>query len=708
MIDGVKLRLADWRADSRAWIGLRGFDLWILVGVWSVLSVVVFWLATGHESPRRYQDEFLFWNLAQAFAGGEGLTWRGVGIGLYSFLYPVLLAPAFWVGGSVAPEYTLVHLINSLMMVAVIFPAYLMARPLMGRGAAFLAAALAASVPAMNYAGVIGTEALAYPVATGAFGAMIYSIAQPRRRNWILALAMILVAALTRAQFVVLGPIYLVALVLAGVMRQPETRREFWRAIREPLILMVAGAVLVGLAFLVRGRGAVGLYQGIFDGVSPDIGEVMYWAKALMADVYVVAAVIPVVATLAMFLHKDSRRDPLVGALLAVTLIASLAFVAQVTLFSATNPYDWRNRNIFYERYIFYLGPLFFTGLLVAWRRVSLYPAIASSALAVLVMSGFQTDSVLVPFSYDSFGMTLIGHYMSANPDDVERIGTLLAGLTAVLCAVYCISRLERSMLARYFGIASILITIGILGWGQAKTWQLARLYSHDAFVGVPKPADFVDKGTDSDVGMIVTSTDAPEMYFTAEFWNEKIVRAFATEASPIKTPIMYSPTCNFDWNETGTILGTGCDMVPRAFFMRNETVSMHLKNEVKYVHPTPSVPSLTLMESNSPAAILSFVDGRNVTTGVVQGALNIRTFLEKPGRLRITFGETGARQHVIVGDQPQRQIPANQSATLTARVPAFDQTLPININNRRGEPLPTTVTQIELRQDGGDWVSIL
>src|SRR5262245_56670033 len=99
-----------------------------MLGIWAVVSTIIFALAVGHESPRRYQDEFLFWGVAKSFASGMGLTWRGVDLGLRSWLYPVLLAPAFWIGDTVPESYTLVHLINSLMMSATVFPAFLMAR----------------------------------------------------------------------------------------------------------------------------------------------------------------------------------------------------------------------------------------------------------------------------------------------------------------------------------------------------------------------------------------------------------------------------------------------------------------------------------------------------------------------------------------------------------------------------------------------------
>ncbi|MBI5310493.1 MAG: hypothetical protein HZB14_05645 [Actinobacteria bacterium] len=705
--DWLKVRVAALRVDSRAWIKLHALELWVITGLWMLISLAIFWLATGHESPRRFQDEFLFWSVAESFAGGDGLTWRGEGIGLYYFLYPVMLAPAFWLGGSVAASYTLVHLLDSLFITGVIFPAFLLARMYMRFAPAVLAAIFAVAAPAMNYAGIIGTESLAYPAATAALAAIVLSIARPRRRNWALALVMIGVALFTRAQFAVFAPVYLAALVLAGLMLAKPDRREYFRVQREPIGLLVATHLLAIIALVVIGRGVVGLYQGIFEGVSPDWSDIVYWAKALLADVYMLGAVIPVIATVAMWFHRENRRDPLVGALLAVSLIATLALVAQITWFSSINPYDWRSRHIFYERYMFYLGPLYFTGLLVAWKRVSLPAALASSAIAVVIMTGFQTDSVLIPFSYDSFSLTLVGWYLDAHQEAIANIGMRLAGVTAILGALYTISRLERSTIARILGGLAVAVSLAILVGGQAQTWYYARLFSGDAFAGVAKPANFVDRNTDQDVGMIVTSTDSPEMYFTAEFWNDRIVRAFETDDVPFQTPVMYSPRCTFDFDETGAILGTGCDKVPSAYYLRNDTVSMHLKDEVKRVHPSDDTPNISLMVGTPPPRILSIVDGRNVISGEMNGTMNVRTFLDRPGKLRVEFAEVRSTMYVRMGPRGKGTVQPGKPGSVTVDLPANEALTPVSIRTPGGVPGVATVTDVKVKQGDGGWISI-
>jgi hypothetical protein len=705
---GVKTGFKQWRIDARAWLREHGFEMWLITGIWAVLTVIIFWLASGHQSPRRYQDEFLFWALAKNFAHGDGLTWRGVDLHMRSWLYPVLISPAFWVSNTVAGAYTAVHLINSMMIVGTLFPAFFMARMFMGRIEALVAALFAVSVAAMNYAGIIGTENLAYLTCTAAFGGIILAAAKPRLRNWIFAFAMMFIAVLTRTQFVLLLPIFFATILTVALMRGPGDRVPYLRSQKWLLGGMLGLFVLGGLAFLIQGKAAVGLYGGVFDGIPLTWTAVKFWVKAFSADIYLLAGIIPVIATLALFGNKENRRDPLIAALLALTVIASLAFIAQVSWFSATSPYDWRARHIFYERYMFYLGPLFFTGLMVSIRRVSVGSAIVSVAVATLIVSGFQTDAVLVPFSYDSFGLSLVGRYMGDNTAGALHIGMLLARVTLALGILYVLSTIPKESVARLFRLGIILLAFGILVAGQVKTWSYAREFSAEAFAGFPKPADFIDKNTDEDVGMIITSTDAPEMYFASEFWNNQITSAWATDAVPFQSPIMYSPNCKFAWEPSGLITGDNCaEPVPNAWYIRNETVSVHFKNETKRVHPAAQYPMLTLIVNKPPSSLMSILSGRNVSNAVVQGTLSAETFLPQQGKLRFQITPAQRPRLIQIGNT-QHVLKTNQAGSFVVTIPKDDHTTTLQIKTPTGVADAAAVTGVDVREPGGDWNSIL
>jgi hypothetical protein len=252
-----------------------------------------------------------------------------------------------------------------------------------------------------------------------------------------------------------------------------------------------------------------------------------------------------------------------------------------------------------------------------------------------------------------------------------------------------------------------VLFTFGALIASQAQTWHYARMFSKEAFSLVPKPADFIDQNTNQDVGMIITSTDDPVSYFTTEFWNNRVVRVFATDAQPIASPIMYSPRCEFDWAKDGQILGTGCDEVPDAWYLRSGNVVMHLKGETKRVHPSKFWPEMTLMVGTPPARMLSMIDGRAVRTGVVNGALNARTFLDGNGQMRV--GVRGGNGSVVVSsDKSSMTVSPGSTRTLTFNVPAEEHVSTITLKTPSGLQSTAQVTSLEVREPGGRWQSIL
>lgn len=698
--------LSNWHRDAGAWLRAHRVELWILVAIWALLSVVMFQLASGHISPRRHQDEFLFWGLARSFASGDGLTWRGEGLGLLSWLYPVLLAPAFWLADGVPGQYTLVHLINALMISVTIFPAFLMARLMMGARRALVAGLLAVSVPAMNYAGIIGTENLAYPLFTGACGAMLLALSRPRPRNALLAFALLGACVLTRTQFLILLPIFAGTLLLAALMRPAGARGDYLSERGVIWIPLAVISALGGTYVLVYGASAFGLYAGAFDGVPLDLDEAWFWFKAFSADVYLLGAIVPAIATLAMLARAENRRDPVIGALLALALVASLALVLQVSWFSATNPYNWRREHIFYERYLFYLGPLYFTGLLAALGRVSWPGALASTLVATLVVSGFQKDAVLAPFSYDSFGLTLVGKYLAAHPAAGAQIGIALAAITLVVGLAYVVSTL-RGRIA--WATARILIglVIAVLLVTQAQSWKLVRESSEISFDNFTKPVDFMARATSRPVGMIVTSEDAPLDYFTTEFWNPNVVRLFATGSAPFRTPTMYSPRCTLEVAGDGRMLSPDCDLIPSAWYMHGERLAMHLKDEYLREHPSPDAPEMTLMAGRPPARIFSLVDGRQVTSGVVQGQMTIRLFADVAGKLKLRLRAADKPVLVLIGKDSWPIEPGGRR-TVTRDLPPGGSSVTMDVELPDGTPGGLVVDGVEVREGQGLWRTIL
>jgi hypothetical protein len=635
--------LSQWRSDAASWTRSNRRDLLIVGAVWLVASAFYFVLSRGNVTPRHQQDEFLYWALAKAFAHGDGFTWRGSGIPLRTFLYPVSISPAFHLADSVKGQLELVHAFNALMMSFTAFPAFLMARLFVERRAAYYVMALAIAVPAMNYVGLIGTETAAYPLCTAAFGGILLSATQPRTRNTWLALGLIGFACVARMQFVLLLPIYVATLVLVGLMRGRGGALEYLRQQWVAFLLLFA-AIVGGLMAVFVARGTtVGIYGDIFNTAPLTWENVSFWSKSFAADVFLVAAVIPAIATFALLAARSNRTDSKLGPLAALALIAAIAFVAQVAWFSATSPEYWRVLNLFYERYIFYLGPIFFTGLMAARGRVSPRAAIVTSVIAVVVVSGFQTDALATPFSYEAFGLTYLSYLASNHVGGEPPVGLWAAGVTAVLGLIYVASTVsERHAAIKRYGTAlAISLPLILLVVTQARAWSYAWLYAEDSLALEPSPVDFIDRSARNDVGMIVAKGTERIEYFQDEFWNPRITQMYASESPPVSSPKLFTPNCPFEWTRKGQIVSELCPRDPGAWYLRSDQLTMHLRGETSRKNPKSK--TTTLIAAPSPTRIESFLDGRNPDTGVVTGNVSVTSFLDQPGELRVTLLVGGA-----------------------------------------------------------------
>lgn len=677
--------LSRWRSDAASWLRRNRTDLLILVGIWLASSLAYFLLARGYVTPRHQQDEFLYWALSKSFAAGDGFSWRGVPIALRPFLYPVTISPAFHLAGSVEGQFNAVHAINSLMMCATAFPAFLMARLFTDRSGAYIATAFALLVPAMNYVGLVGTEPLAYPVCTAALGAILLACAKPRARNTLLALALIVLAVVSRLQFVILLPVFFAAIFAIALMRGREGAREYLGQQKLALGLLGFGLAAALLMLLVDRYGTVGLYGGLFAAVPLTAENAAFWTKSFAADVFMVVAVVPAIATFALIARRANRRDPLLGALIAVAFLTTFVLIAQVAWFSATSPEYWRVLNLFYERYIFYLGPLFFTGFMAARGKVSTRAAAITSVIAVIVISGFQADALATPFSYEAFGLTYLGYFVSNHDGPFTQVGLLAAGVSAVLALFYVLSTISdrHASVKRYATALAIGLPMALLVLTQARAWTYGVQYASDSRAQQPQPIDFVARATPDDVGMIVSSGAERIDYFQDEFWNPNLTQLFVSSAPPVSSPAIFTPNCPFSWDKTGLITSRACPELPEHWYLRSKKLAMHLRGETERVKAGPTA---TLITAPRPTRISSFLGGRDPLTGKLTAPASITTFLEQPGRLRYELASAdGKRQRFNMSVAADEQ-------TIKLRVPT-------------GEAV--RLIDAEVREGNGPWRSI-
>jgi hypothetical protein len=351
-----------------------------LLSIFLWLSIVYAVEAWAHGTPWLFGDELELTQLSRAIADTGHAARRGEPHS-YDALWTYLMAPA-WLIDNVHTAYSAVKYLGVIVMSLTAFPAYGLARLVVGRYPALFVAAASTAIPALAYSSMIVEEPLAYPYSTLCLFLILRALITPSR-GWVAgALLSIVLAPLVRGELGVLVVIFGLAAVFMLWRSGWITRwRRSWRT-----------SDWIGLAVLLTGVGV---------GVSAVLGHRSYeWLiatgfyKDRMFDLGLNAAgaltiglgVLPVVAGLASLWRApgeapsrgvSSFRSVLLAAIVGFGLYTSVKSTYVSTTFGTYT----------YERNLIYLAPLLFTGTALWLERRRLHPvALAAAAGTVLYL----------------------------------------------------------------------------------------------------------------------------------------------------------------------------------------------------------------------------------------------------------------------------------------------------------------------------------
>ena len=151
-----------------------------LLVLYFALAALYAWQASRRVVPTTFTDELELTQLARAIAHTGEPARRGIPYPGLASLVAYVLAPVWWLG-SVSASYAAAKLMLVLAMTATIFPAYGLARMVVPKWYALVAAGAAVAVPALAYAPILVEEPLAYPLATLALWLIARALEQPTR-----------------------------------------------------------------------------------------------------------------------------------------------------------------------------------------------------------------------------------------------------------------------------------------------------------------------------------------------------------------------------------------------------------------------------------------------------------------------------------------------------------------------------------------------
>ena len=344
------------RAATRPVLGVEPglLALWILLaaGLSAITAQVTDWNAMT--------DELVWERLAISIGQTHSLlpTLHGEHVRSLAQLYPALISPFFWGGGSVSAALRNAHVLNAWVMSSACIPAFLLARRVTGRRwPAYALAFVTVCMPWIVYATTLLTEVVGYPAFVWALLAIHATIASPSRRNDALAVLALAVAFFARQQLLVLAGVLPVALLLFHLLGDTG---PVWGRLREALrrhvVLAAVYAALAAAALGVIASGGnlvfLSVYGGQLTGKILPRGALGAFAGHA-ADLAFGLGILPFVVG-AAWLVANALRPPAGRELRA---FACVGLVVTAALLWSIATWDLHIGSFVIDRYLFYLLP---------------------------------------------------------------------------------------------------------------------------------------------------------------------------------------------------------------------------------------------------------------------------------------------------------------------------------------------------------------
>jgi hypothetical protein len=525
---------------------------WVVGGL--VVVTVLLTEASVRHGPTTFIDELKWAELSRAIEETGHAARRGQSAGFGS-LYSFLIAPA-WVFSSTKTSYAVIKYLNEIVMGSVSVPVYLLARQLVSRRLAFVAALGTLCTSAFFYAPQLLPEVLAYPSFAWCAYTAVRALAGGGRRWWIAAVLLCLFAVAVRAELAMAIP----ALALAGawlwiVGPRGQRLRAGWSVVDH-----VGAAILLVGAFVVFNR-AVGNHSQQWTGATQsEQGRMWHLGLESASALTIGLGLLPVMAGLSSLWLPERRGDPRWRAFAAYTAAAIGTFglytmvkVAYLSTHFAT---------LVEERNLIYLQPLLLVGAVTffAARRPSLPVTLASIAIPTFLVLyyGYQLN---YPYGESpGYGIaTWANRVLRWDQTDIRGGLAVASAVSAgIVLAPWLTSRatvVRVAVVAGGIAAATWMLT-GQITSVRGSNVQSASYQSHLPPSQLGAPLDWLDRATHGE-GVTYLGQKEPDIplgIWLIEFWNRSLKNVYTIDGSgppPTVTPQLLKPDGTLS-NDTG------------------------------------------------------------------------------------------------------------------------------------------------------------
>jgi hypothetical protein len=507
-----------------------------LLSIFLWLSIVYAVEAWAHGTPWLFGDELELTQLSRSIADTGHAARRGEPHS-FNTLWTYLMAPA-WLIDDVHSAYSTIKYLGVIVMTLTVFPAYGLARLVVGRRAALFVAAASAAIPALAYSAMIVEEPLAYPYSTLCLFLILRVLLAPNRW-WIgAASAAAVIAPLVRGELAVVPVAFVLALLfLAWRSELVSGWRGRWTASDWiGLAVLLVGAAIILSAFLGHHSYEWLIATGFYKRRLFDLG--LNAAGALTIGL----GVLPVVAGLGALWRAPgeppSRETSAFRSLLLAALVSFGLYTSVKSTYVSTTFGTYT-----YERNLIYIAPLLFVGTALCLERRRVHSAaLGLSAAFVLYLLLTTPYEMGQDISYNAPGLAILqqaNRYLALDPTGA-KIG-LLAVLGLSVALLVTPKFLRRG--AAWFAVA---VGAAVVAWNLTGELAFASASnrSADGFAeNIRRPFTWVDDHTHG----------APTLYlgqqmkdqngeWLLEFWNRSIKAVWSLDGTaqgpgPVLTP---------------------------------------------------------------------------------------------------------------------------------------------------------------------------
>ncbi|MGB2875752.1 MAG: hypothetical protein WBB76_09805 [Gaiellaceae bacterium] len=490
-------------------------------------------------APWEMPDELLYADSSRSFLSHGHYLFRESPSGVRS-VYPALISPA-WLATSTQTAYTLIKVINSVLMTAGAIPLYLWARRLVAPLWGVLAVILYLAIPGFVYTAEILTENAFVPASILALFAIAVAIERPSLMSQLLALGAIALAAATRLQglvFLVVLPTAIgLALLFDAVATIPGDRRrvlrERLRRFWPSLAVLVAGAAMYSTYELARGRplsSSLGSYSTVTN-AHYAFGSAARWVVYHFAELTLSVAAVPLSALIVLFGLACRRATAPGGTERAFLAVATAAFV-WIVIQAGTFASHFSLR--IEERYMFNVAPvLLLAGVVWLARGLPRPPALTAAAVivptALVLALPFETFFTEALFN-DTFGLIPLWRLTQRFGGNVGDTRIAVAALAALAGLLFAVLPRRSAIAVIPFSVLLVFALSTNSVFGTVEFQSAAKRYAG----GLQGDPSWIDHaiGRDRRVELVNTSDILDQnSLWQAEFWNRSVRRVFEVTA---------------------------------------------------------------------------------------------------------------------------------------------------------------------------------